>query len=659
MGTAGSRLSHIGRIPEKQMRGWHILGWWYSIEHPPQWLQQLGASEAEGLPPAVLRDVKHHLALLLLDREHAAIVCTQGSLRNELVRYLTTEFRAPNGRPMFFPLPEEQTSRAFLQGDARQASLQGLHRPTPSKADSKSFAGPNVRHVIDPFEDQSYRLRTAVSNLETARVDADFRSRLPAGSPLRELDPQDAIGSSESRPKQRLVGLAVRSGAIWSRSTFDFRDFLKEIDNLRHLLRLALQPRDVRDAGSNQPGFEALQREAAGTLVEDLGEPLDFQLDIPFPAEFEDEGADPETVLAAHEWLSRGELRIDEESDAEHLLVAAFLDGKRLATVRIQPILDPEGTVSYNLTVEPAESTSAAEQELLDRLLDRFKDRASIWYRKGVVLQDGRIYRPTYKDVPFGAWRWLPFRNDRAGYEVADEKPTEEIPDPKIPGRKVRRQINLAEHTWDGRSLFDFVVKNVDNLFDSRPVERHLICDDRSGEIADFIYVEPTRRRLFLLHAKAAGSATARGIAPAKYEVVTSQATKNLRFLDTGHLLERLRADNGIPIERSTWWGRENEEMARVENRTLAIAAIEHLGAFPEKWVVLLQPHTTRKVWEDAERQLREGELSGDDRIQHLRLKTLLADLEVVCKKVGASLMVWGDSDGSTEGALFHAGVLR
>jgi hypothetical protein len=64
-----------------------------------------------------------------------------------------------------------------------------------------------------------------------------------------------------------------------------------------------------------------------------------------------------------------------------------------------------------------------------------------------------------------------------------------------------------------------------------------LWCDDGSGEIADFIHLDPGKSVLSLIHVKAANSdSPQRGISVSAYEVVCSQALKNLRYTERSEL---------------------------------------------------------------------------------------------------------------------------
>jgi hypothetical protein len=646
LGSKGSRLDRYERITDRRVQGWRVLGWWYSMENSPPWLAE--ADEPGSSLGQTLRDYKHHLGLFLFRDGLGVVACTQSVLRKKMTWFLTTGLPAPSGDPLFAVVPSKDASLAFVAGDAHQTWMHGVHRPVPAKADSKNLTGPDLRLAIDPFDDQSFRLDAVLCDLETARIVSDYRGRLPEGSPLRDLDPSDAIGSAGPKSRRRFVGLSLKDGIVWTRSTRTMSQFLTELNSLKYQLDASRGSVSPGQRGFEQPGFDVLIQTAKGVKRAELTEAIDFELRLPFPGEIAEGEESRATILAYEDWMTRGAFAI-EEVDAERIFVAAFLDGEQFATVRVQPVLEPNGRVNFSVDVEtPKRSAIPEEGELLDRVLKNFERRACIWYREGYAIQDGRLFRPQYKDVDFRSWQWLPFAHGDLVYDVSAEKPVEKFTRPSEPDVARTRQVKLWEYGWEGRTLFDFVANNVESLFGSAGKIWHLLCDDRAGEVADFIYVEPGNRRLCLIHVKGAGGDTqsARSIAPAQYEVVVSQATKNLRFLEPEVLAEYLRSRRGTDIEKVTWTGGAS---GRVRDRDPAIRAIQELGGFPRREVVVLQPHTTRQSWETADQKLRDDALGPGGKVQFLRLKTLLADLEAACKKLGASVAVWGDQADSSE----------
>jgi hypothetical protein len=608
--------------------GWYIFGYWYTVLKAPNWLKEFTSDPS-------IYDVRNHLALIMIKNTFTAIVCTDLIFRKEITNYIVSEMKDIDGNSVFSLFSKEIYSNAFLRGEARQTWLQGMHRPIRSKPDFKIMTGLDLRDTIDPFSDQTYSLNAALSDIESSRIISDYRARLPENSSLIDLDPKDAIGDAYTKKTGRLLGVSFKDGIIWTRSSRNIDDFLYELDKICTMITLASTTEIQGDFGYEQQGYNMLQRPTHDIqAIYELGEPIDFYLDIDLPPETDEGSFDQEYLLAIHEWQEHGEFKLS-SSDKERVFVDVFYDGRKFATLRIQPLLLLNGEVKYNYSIlRPSNGVDLNLLDCLDKILKDFQDHVSLWYKEGYAIRQGLIFRLIYRDVPYNNWCWIPLKRDNLNYKASKEKP----------------DIRLLDHNWYGDSLFDFVVRNVENLF-GKSNDWHLMCDDGSGEIADFIYIDGQRKMLRLVHVKGAGKAETRDIAPAKFEIVVSQATKNLRFLEPKHLLNQLKADIGSPIEKVTWktdsW---NKNFSRVNNRIAAIAALQNIGAYPDKAIVILQPHIRRTVWDIFEENLRLGKLPINDRIQLLRLKTMIVDLEEACKRFEANLIMLGENDNLDNG---------
>jgi hypothetical protein len=633
----GDRLKDYGPIAKITLHRWITRGRWHSVQTVPSWMAEVKAesiphedhgSEGGNQEPIEdsLRDVRHHLTLFLAKNGAAPdpdsfgiLLSTDPGIRREVADYLDVL-----GVPQ---VPEAELASAFLRGASRQAWLKGVHKPIVVKADAKTLVGLDLRNVLDPFGDQSFRLEAAISDHRTMRIIDDYRDSLGTDSHLRDLDPLDAIGLPPKK-RSKLIGLSMTSGVLWTRSTRKITDFIEEIDGLCDQLSRARQETTSVESGYEQQGYRILARAQSASLAA-LGSAIDFSLDIPLPGEEPDPNI-PEPILEAqHLWQEHGEF-IARRNEIERLWVDAYLDGKKIAELRVQPVLLSGGVADLNLSVLYAPGAGNSERETLDYLLLRFADHASLWFSNGFSIQNKRLFALTYRDVPFEKWRWLPFSDTvkkpfKIEYDLHEEKPA---------------QAGLWKVSWNSNSLFEFVLNNLDLLF-SPSDSAYLFCDDGSGEIADFVFIDPGRNKLRLVHVKAAGEASKREIAPAKYEQVISQATKNLRFLDVTHLIQRLGRERTESGATDLTWNAKGEPSAFED----AIKALQGLGKFPDRGVVVLQPHTTRGTWEKAEQSLRDEKLGEDDRVQLFRLRTMLADFDDVCRRFGASFEAWGVND--------------
>ena len=636
-----SRLT-IGAVARDGRGEWRLCGYWHAVKTTPQWIRRL--PDDDTLRATGFYDVRHHLTLFLarspareLSAKFAVLLTTDSAVRarlDDLVEGLGIR-----------RVRREDLEQAFLRGASRQAWLHAVHRPTSVKPDAKGLAGLDLRQAIDPFGDQSFRLEAAVSDPSTLRTISDFRASLPSDSRLRKLDPGDALGRPPKGFNRGLVGLSLRSGLVWTRATDNIDDLVRELD------ALCTQVEHVRSempsgAGYDQRGYDVLARPQQATSLESLGDACDFSFELSTQIDAEGQEIPTEVTEAEQEWLDGGTFEVL-RSDKERLQVDARLRGEQIATLRIQPLLHTDGRAELVITADRAPGLASDHKgwQDLDYLLQRFQNRAAVWFSNGYTIQEQRLFNLKYRDVPFDRWRWLAFNDEPrvATYAVAVEKPA---------------KSGLWDVPWTGNSLFEFVVNNITQLFTPTGAW-YLICDDGSGEIADFVFLEPSAKRLRLIHVKAAEETKERGIAPAMYEVVISQATKNLRFLDPKVLAERLQEQKGASrVEELTW----QTGGQRLENREQPILALESMGHYLDRGVIVLQPHTRRSSWRTAGQKLRDGELGNRDRIQFLRLRTLLADLEDVCRRFDASFECWGENDGDNDpadGVVFPRSQLR
>jgi len=601
-----------------------------------------------------LRDTKHELALLAVRKGLAAVAGSDPNMRKKIADVLldSSDITLPDGSAVFSIIPERTTSSAFLRGQAKQTWMQGIHPPIPTKATSKTMVGPDLREAIDPFGDQTFRLRAALSDVETNRIMADFRGRLPAKSPLRDLEPDDAVGPPFKLRRGALVGISPREGIIWSGSSKSIGDFLHQLDRFYHLIEKARADIDPVGVGYDQIGYRVLVQPQLGVTVDHLKRAIGFELTLPLPAEQPERfKGDPEIERGFLEWWDHGELQLRNSDDGRIYLDAIFA-GETIADIRLMPIMKLDGKVELGCTANLNDAHRERFGTTLDHVMEFIKERATIWFDSGFTIQEGLVFSAQFRDVPFERWSWAPFKSNLFEYDLTEEKPY------KISGEK-KEYIKLVSHNWEGLSLFDYVVRNATNLFPA-PHECYLLCDDRSGEIADFIYINPAGE-LKLMHIKKASSSTNRSLAEDKYGQVVDQATKNLRFLDTDILMNKFRLDHGRPVEKASW--AVGTKVKQLPNRDRALAALASIGPHPSREVIILQPHTRRRVLNKAEADLKTNQISDTDRFQLLRLRTKLSNLETVCKSRAASFRVIADNDieGSNgdKGALFARQKLR
>jgi hypothetical protein len=171
-------------------------------------------------------------------------------------------------------------------------------------------------------------------------------------------------------------------------------------------------------------------------------------------------------------------------------------------------------------TVTATEKEPSQEVEKIAALLGR-ADLLKIFYDSLHTFSDGQIFEVKTRPFPF------PVKGgDFSKFEITLEKPR---PAGKSEGLDLSR-IGVAGEP----SLFTWVWVHYKQGW--------LWCDDGSGEIADFIHLDPGKSTLSLIHVKAANSnSPKRGISVSAYEVVCSQALKNLRYTERRELEQPLK----------------------------------------------------------------------------------------------------------------------
>lgn len=609
------RIDSIKPFVPIKISSWTTFGIWYRVKQAPYWLKNVQDEND-------LYDVKHHMALILINEHFGVLGFSDQALRKRVREFLTTEYRDQYGT-FFESITKDELSRAFLGGQAKQTWMQGIHIPITTKPDSKIMTGIDLRDSIDPFSDQTYYLNAALSDIESGKIGLDFRSNLPEMSSLRELEAEDAVGDAFQNKENRLLGISFKNSIIWTRISQDMGDFIKEVDKFIEMLSNQESSTLTYQFGFDQVGYDMLQRPSKNIVsLEQLGLPVEIYLDMPILNEEDEITYSKEKLAAVYDWHENWEMGLmDGAVFTDGVIFASVLNnGHHIAEIRIQPILLGDGKVDFKINaIESDFNENSDLEQNFDIILRDMRDKLSIWYTKGYVIREKLIYDGNFRDVPFDRWRWLNLK----GYKVNKEKPDQD-------------EV--------GNSLFEFVVTETTQIF-GESSNWYLICDDRPGEIADFIYIDVDKKRIGLLHVKAAGHALHRGIAPAKYEVVISQASKNLRFLDVKNLRSSLEREGSGELLRKTW-RLNSSEFTQLDDRSEAIAALDNIGTFPEKFVVILQPHTKKSAWQEQLTKLRmDPELPDRDKYQLLRLKTMIVELEEACKRLGGELIVCGEDD--------------
>lgn len=631
-------VGEVQSLAPQTVGGWVYTGAIYRLEVSPSWLERKPPpnpldpddddaqdEDADDDPKDLFRQQIWHLALIGTAAAPGAaqapgrmiIHATQDTVAARLREFVTAgRFgQVTSGDPCGVPFDDRVLQAHCLEGDARQAALWGLHRAVKSKPDRKSLMGLDLKEAMDPFSDQTYRLTSAVS------INKD---RTP-----------------------KFLGLSLKHQRVWSQKGKKIAELsvllTKLFDDLGAVdLAAAAEP-----VGLHQTGYRDLARTSDPTAIHDAKNAFEAAfrplstLD-PLPETDDDEAAKEGDVKAEKElaWFADGQVKFGVAiAGTSGFTLEVFRKDQRLATLTVTPVVDVDG-VALSVASQYHVAGTHPDLELFEALIEGegLGRRLAIWYNTGHVLVDRQVSLLEYRDVRFEAWKWLPMTVRGLAVEVTQEKPTK--PSVKDPKKKVADLEAIGQQL----SLFDYCLENLPNLIPARTGGGPLwaICDDGSGEIADFIFYAPDDRRLWLVHAKGADSdAAGRQISVAAYEQVVSQARKNLRYFD-GPFLAKELAERGA--EKPLIW-RDQVRVTgadHVQARDEICQQLEATHFFEDRQLVVLQPHVAKTIWDQARDLLRNGQDDHQSVKLYRLLSALLADLQITAQKVDAGFMAIG-----------------
>lgn len=607
-------------LPPAQVGNWLMAGIIYKTVSPPGWLkisrledEEVGDDDGD---EAEISQEIWHLALLGLAKGQggpgrAVVHATQDAVADAIREWLLTGRFGDSflSEPIARPFPSRAIQAACLSGRGRHSSLAGLHRSVTTKADAKILSGTDLRDALDPFGDQTYRLTSAISHDE------------------------------DRSPKT--LGLAVQAHRVWSKKGDTITDFASNLDHIfKGIEKGGAAP--STGIGMNQHGYSILAQPLEAAALKNVSGA--FEISFRPLTELDDAPRRSELDL---QWFDEGHLVFRKADGKRGLIAEVRRNNRLLMTLKVSPESDGE-RISLSYGVKLAVSETDPDVELFESLLEEghLSERLAITYESGHVIFNGEISLLRYRDVLFDKWEWMSFRG-RSGtdkdYVVTQEKPQKPSATPK-------RWVADLSAIGDQHSLFCYFLHHAEQMLDKRlgAIKRDrdaplwIACDDGAGEIADFIVVDQARRALWLVHAKGADSAsTARKLSAAPYEIVVSQAVKNLRFLDTALLAEELaKRQDGRPI---LW--RNGARVAPADHPDALAALTAFLNQCPHmdhRMVVVLQPHVAEARWRSACHAVAAGVRDTIEVKTYKLLCTLLAELQINAQKIGADLRVIG-----------------
>jgi hypothetical protein len=639
-----------GVITPVTLEGISLTGVWFKRISAPAWLNaRLGAPE--------VRDITNQILLVAIRLPHLAVLGTHSATAERLSECLRQGYISGTEWLGFFTerVSETELEEAFIRGRTRYFALSGLHAPIETKPDSKSLSGLDLRMALDPFDDQTFTFTSVVSILPQLKVKREPRHQFRDNR-------QEEYAHYAFR-----VGVNPEQRRVWTVQTENSGHLLEELCVLFDTLKIRTKGKITGDWGYKQDGFRYLGR---ATLVDELSraqDPFDIGLDLPPPVD-PGQGIEISSELQRCQelWRAYGKLEVVPPAGkakrgrvGTSFQARLYYAGEPIAEYRVTPESLPGGKIAVQIgNMQPLGGHDEFHPGVtcLDTIWRQEGAAVTIRYDSGHVIRDARIFRLGWEDVVYEAWKW-PFRARRGHctYRADLEKPerkktpaggTQSASMPKR-GEVQGWEACLGENVQPEASLFEYVVVYAKELFQpGRGNDWHLCCDDGAGEVADFIYFEPEADRLYLIHIKAANNnSLSRKISVKAYEEVSSQAVKTLRYLEVPNLLKLLDDGKDLPIAQACFYNSNTKPQG---NRDKLLAALKGYNRrLLDKRVIVLQPHVRKTDWREActSWENKAAPTRWNQINRFLQLRTLLADAEITCRKLGARFETWGEDD--------------
>ncbi len=467
-------------------------------------------------------------------------------------------------------LRKEVLNTTFLNNiKIKNLWMSNINKASDMKADSKMLSGQNLESALDPIGDQYYSF-----------------SAIKAKNTL--LNEDIGVNASESK--------------VWMKKFVDSDTYF---DTLRFLLE-EIEHVDTTVTNLNYNPVSILANSTTDTSV--LSVMIDIQLES---SELFDIHSDEHNIINGieSEWDN-----IDfNYQKINNVYVLHAQNNHTNIDLGNFGIIFNDNSSHINIFV----LTSSDSEESLNIL--RALENPNVikyWFDNQYMISNSLIYQRTFNNVVFKEFIWSDFN----GYTVSKEKPANN--DLSLIGTD-DSLFSWVKNNWTGNSPH---LSNMNQTF----VDGWLLCDDGSNEKADFIHVTnevvPT---ISLIHAKGANSVGLnRQIATTAYEVVVSQAIKNLMFIDKNSLANTIDIAPNIHVQDLVW------NNGQISNRLNFKTYLNSLQDYKTR-VVILQPHVTNRKFT--------GILSTTvAKHKHNQLSALLLSAQNTVQSLGADFIVIG-----------------
>jgi hypothetical protein len=506
----------------------------------------------------------HHELVVALRRGNLVAVRADGNTIDRLQRALD---KPP--RPQLLRLSSEALEATFMKGAAKSLWLRSVGRRSSIRPNSKMLGGTDLNEALDPIDDSMFAM----------------------GSARCEMPTDEGISFVKGS-----VGVTVRNSQIWFKDSSDFRSYALVIGEILDLIRDTLS-----DTGTASVAFPYLAQE-----VKDLKEVFGAYEVVPVhPDELPAASSDGDELLAAAILLQDAVLEVNGVGKTDRFLLDVGLDGSASGTLAAK-LKDVGDKFILDIGIDTASPHILAPAEEVRAALG-VADLLEVYYESGHKYSGGKIWKQNFTPGRFGGWEF----EDFAGFDITREKPK---------GAKSPQAIHDAIAEDGDTSLFAWLVQYCNAGW--------LICDDGSGEAADFFHLD-NDDKLRVFHVKGAKTAAPkRQVRVTDYEVVVSQASKNLLYMDRSKLIERL---GHTTLSSPACW----TQGVRVDDkRAEFIEMLTSSKASGSTEIVVIQPHLSKVRYD----KLIADDVAGKSSQNLLRLRLL----EMLLKAAHSSIVKFG-----------------
>jgi hypothetical protein len=510
---------------------------------------------------------------------HLVVVYARGRLLAvyapaRLRKMVARRIRKGSNRPPFRLVAPRLLREAFLAGEAKGLWLRGVHPTSPTKPDAKNLSGQRLQDALDMFDDSTFTLG--------------------AGRAVLPDDP--------SRVALRgTVGTTPGEGVVWNGPSDDFTGFVQtalEVLDFVHEMSISA---DTPSVLFPQLATELDSLQGVEGAYEIVVSDPDF-----LPPETSDEARDAALVLQG------AIIDVDGDASGPNFTLSIGRNGAEAGRLRARVKVD-DGLVDIDVGYKDAPSHPDLVSPVLKALA--YPEVYSVYYASGQVISGGTLTTRQTQHLPFRDWSFEDFE----GFDITREKPA---------GRTAA-EIHAAIGKDGDTSLFSWVVRHYSQGW--------LTCDDGPGEVADFVHLAGDGT-ISLVHVKGADSdSPSRTVKVTDYELVTSQASKNLHFVRHPHALPDRLGASAI-ASPATW-----KDGQPVDSRDEMIERLRCRSARALTRVVIVQPHQQRTVIEKV-RVTEDAGKTGANVLRLQLLETLLTSARASAIKVGLEFEVIADS---------------